>query len=53
MKRAIITGATGVAGTALIKELIRNDIELLVLVKGGKYTREKVTIATLVARHCV
>lgn len=31
MKRAIITGATGAVGTALIKELIKNEIEVLVL----------------------
>ncbi|EHL19928.1 hypothetical protein HMPREF9628_01101 [Peptoanaerobacter stomatis] len=31
MKRAIITGATGAIGTALIRELIKNNIEVLVL----------------------
>ena len=31
MKRAILTGATGAVGTALIKELIKNEIEVLVL----------------------
>ena len=30
MKRAIITGATGALGTALVRELIENDIEVLV-----------------------
>lgn len=31
MKRAIITGATGVVGTALIRALIENNIEVLIL----------------------
>lgn len=31
MKRAIVTGATGAIGTALITELINNNIEVLVL----------------------
>lgn len=31
--RAIITGATGAVGTALIEELIHNDIEVLVFVR--------------------
>lgn len=31
MKRAIITGATGAIGTALVKELIDNNIEVLIL----------------------
>ena len=29
MKRAILTGATGAVGSALIKELIKNNIEVL------------------------
>ena len=31
MKRAVVTGATGTIGTALIDELIRNDIEVVVM----------------------
>ncbi len=31
MKRVVITGATGAIGTALIKEFIKNNIEVLVL----------------------
>ena len=30
MKRAIITGATGAVGTALINELISHNVEVLV-----------------------
>lgn len=37
MRRAIVTGATGAVGTALIKELIKNNIEILVFChKGSK-----------------
>ncbi len=35
MKRAIITGATGVIGTALLKELAGSGIEVLVLAREG------------------
>lgn len=35
MKRAIITGATGALGTALIDNLISNGIEVLVLLREG------------------
>lgn len=35
MKRVIITGATGAIGTALIKELISNEIEVLVFCREG------------------
>ena len=31
MKRAVVTGATGTIGTALIDELIRNDMEVVVI----------------------
>lgn len=33
VKRAIVAGATGAIGTALIKELIKNQIEVLVLIR--------------------
>ncbi|MBE5947876.1 MAG: NAD(P)-dependent oxidoreductase [Lachnospiraceae bacterium] len=33
MKRAIVTGATGMIGTALIKELLRSDIEVTAIVR--------------------
>ncbi len=35
MKRAIITGATGAVGTALVRELIEQNIEVLVLCREG------------------
>lgn len=41
MLRAILTGATGAVGTALADELIRNDVEVLVLTHPGS-ARNKV-----------
>lgn len=35
MKRVILTGATGAIGTALIENLIKNGIEILVLMREG------------------
>lgn len=35
MKRAIVTGATGAVGTALVDNLINNGIEVLVLLREG------------------
>lgn len=35
MKRAIITGGTGAVGTALVRELIKNNIETLVFCREG------------------
>lgn len=35
IKRAIITGATGVVGTALVKELISNGVEVLIFCREG------------------
>ncbi|MGN0656335.1 MAG: NAD-dependent epimerase/dehydratase family protein [Ruminiclostridium sp.] len=35
MKRAVVTGATGAVGTALIQELIDNEIEVLVFCREG------------------
>lgn len=41
MKRAIITGPTGVVGTALIRELHENGVELLLLVRGDSPNGER------------
>lgn len=35
MKRVVITGATGAVGTALIEELIKHQVEVLVLCREG------------------
>lgn len=35
MKKTIITGATGAVGTALVKELVSHDIEVLVFCRKG------------------
>lgn len=48
MKRAMITGATGAIGTALIKELIKNDIEVLVFCREGSLRNNNIPIHPLV-----
>lgn len=50
MKRAIITGATGVLGTALIKELIENDVELLILCREGSSKNERIPEHPLITK---
>ena len=40
MKRAVITGATGAIGTALVEELVSNGIEVLVLCREGSKPRQ-------------
>lgn len=50
MKRAIITGATGVVGTALIKELIENDVELLVLLRQGSHKNVRIPEHPLITK---
>lgn len=53
MKRAIITGATGAVGTALVKELITNNIETLVLCREGSRRNHQIPDHPLVTRkHC-
>lgn len=49
MRRAIITGATGTIGMALIKELIRHNIEVLVLKHPGSGRNDRLPIHPLVA----
>ena len=48
MKRAIVTGATGAIGTALIKDLISNHIEVLVLCRKDSARNKNVPIDPLV-----
>ena len=49
MKRAIITGATGAIGTALLNELIRNNVEVLVLVRSGSKRKNNIPNSSLVS----
>lgn len=42
MKRAIITGATGTIGMALIKKLLDEDVEILILTKKGCPRNERI-----------
>ncbi|MBQ8814187.1 MAG: NAD-dependent epimerase/dehydratase family protein [Lachnospiraceae bacterium] len=49
MKRAIITGATGAVGIALIHELITNNIEVLVFCREGSKRNEKIPKHELVS----
>lgn len=48
MKRAIVTGATGAVGTALIKELINNNIEVLVFCREGSARNVNIPVNPLV-----
>lgn len=50
MKRAVITGATGAIGTALIKELIKQNIEVLVLCREGSERNENIPVSNLVVK---
>lgn len=53
MKRVIITGATGAIGMALIRELIRHDIEVLVLAREGSARNSQLPKDRLVTvRYC-
>lgn len=49
MKRAIVTGATGAIGTALVKELIENNIEVLILLNPGSVRKNNVIDSPLVS----
>lgn len=51
MKRAILTGATGAVGSALIKELIKNDIEVLVLCRENSVRNCNIPIHPLVTKE--
>lgn len=50
MKRAVITGATGAVGTALIQELIKNNVETLVFCREGSARNSKIPESSLVTR---
>lgn len=50
MKRAIILGATGVLGLALINELINNNIEVLVLHRDNSKRISKIPTSPLVTK---
>ena len=50
MKRAIITGATGAIGNALIRELIANGVETLVLCREGSKRNESIPQSPLVTK---
>lgn len=53
MKRAIITGATGAIGTALINELIKNNIEVLVLCRKDSVRNDRIPKHKLVTmKYC-
>lgn len=53
MKRAIVTGATGAIGTALIKELIKNDIEVLVFCRKDSQRNKNIPESPLVTvKYC-
>lgn len=50
MKKAIITGATGAVGTALIKELISHDVEVLVFCREGSKRNAQIPEHKLVTK---
>lgn len=50
MKRAIITGATGAIGTALVAELINAGVEVLVLCREGSGRNTRIPIHPLVEK---
>lgn len=49
MKRAVIAGATGAIGTALLNELINNNIEVLVLVRSDSKRKNNIPDSPLVS----
>lgn len=49
MKRVIIDGATGAIGTALIKELVNNEIEILALVRPESNRKTNIINSPLVS----
>lgn len=51
MKRAIVTGATGAVGTALVAELIAHGVEVLVLCRAGSARNDLIPQRPLVTRR--
>ena len=53
MKRVVITGATGAIGTALIREMIENEIEVLVLCRTNSERNKRIPNHPLVkVKYC-
>lgn len=53
MKRAILTGATGAIGMALIGELIKNNVEMLILCREGSARNSNIPVHPLITlKHC-
>jgi UDP-glucose 4-epimerase len=53
MKRAIVTGATGAIGTALVEELVANNIETLVFCREGSSRNQQIPKHPLVTlKYC-
>lgn len=53
MKRAIVTGATGAIGTALISELVANGVETLVFCRKGSSRNQRIINHPLVKiKYC-
>ena len=50
MKKAIISGATGAIGMALIQELVEHQVEVLVLCREGSGRNEQIQESTLVKK---
>lgn len=50
MQRAIITGATGAIGTALINELISNNVEVLVFCREASKRNDRIPVHKLVTK---
>ena len=48
MRRAILTGATGAIGLALIRELIDDGVEVLVLCHKGSKRTDRIPVSPLV-----
>ena len=52
MKKAVITGATGVIGTALINELVKNEIEVLVFCRADSHRYDLIPTHKLIHKKC-